>query len=71
MSQFFRAVALAALIAIASVTASPHKASADANADSRAVIEQQLDAFSRDAWQEAFTYASPNIRNIFGNAKTA
>ena len=32
----------------------------------RATINSQLDAFQRDDWAEAFTYASPVLQQIFG-----
>jgi hypothetical protein len=34
----------------------------------RAVIERQLDAFRRDDAEEAFSYATPGIREMFGSA---
>ncbi|NRB33943.1 MAG: DUF4864 domain-containing protein [Rhodobacteraceae bacterium] len=34
-------------------------------ADIRATITAQIEAFKLDDFSEAFTYASPNIRNIF------
>ena len=38
---------------------------ADTGAEIRAVIAAQLEAFQRDDWEGAFTYASPAIRGIF------
>ncbi|MBW4474570.1 MAG: DUF4864 domain-containing protein [Stenomitos rutilans HA7619-LM2] len=35
----------------------------------RSVIQRQLQAFQRDNAEEAFTYASPEIRAKFGTAK--
>jgi hypothetical protein len=35
-------------------------------AEIRSTISRQLDAFQRDDWQEAFTYASPVLRQLFG-----
>jgi ketosteroid isomerase-like protein len=35
----------------------------------RAVIQQQLQAFQKDDAEEAFTFASPEIRTKFGTAK--
>lgn len=32
----------------------------------RATISRQLDAFGRDDWVEAFTYASPMLQKLFG-----
>lgn len=40
-------------------------ARAETGAAIRAVIAAQLEAFQRDDWEGAFTYASPTIRNIF------
>ncbi|MEL6316395.1 MAG: DUF4864 domain-containing protein [Pseudomonadota bacterium] len=56
-----------ALMLAAALTISAPMALADAEADSRAVIEQQLDAFQRDDWREAFSYASPGIQALFQN----
>jgi hypothetical protein len=42
--------------------------SGDADAAAvRAVIERQLDAFRRDDAAEAFSYATPAIRDMFGS----
>jgi len=35
------------------------------DAEIRSVITRQLDAFRRDDWAEAFTYASPALQKIF------
>ena len=35
-------------------------------AEIRTTITRQLDAFQRDDWNEAFTYASPVLRKLFG-----
>ena len=35
----------------------------------RAVIGAQVEAFRRDNWGEAFGYASPKIRNMFGTVE--
>jgi hypothetical protein len=43
----------------------PPASRADTAADIQAVITAQMDAFQRDDWEQAFTYASPAIRNIF------
>lgn len=55
--------ALLAAIAVAPRAAAQDEAGADA---ARAVIASQLEAFSRDDWAQAFTFASPAIRRIFG-----
>jgi hypothetical protein len=39
----------------------------DDRAESRAVIEQQIDAFRRDDGAIAFSFASPELRAIFQN----
>lgn len=58
--------AVAAVLALTlQMGASAARAQSDADAASRAVIEQQLDAFQRDDWDEAFGYASPGIQGIF------
>lgn len=54
-----------AVIALA-LMGSPAAHAQDGGADAaRAVISEQLEAFSRDDWAEAFTFASPNIKRIF------
>lgn len=71
LSAFRRAAiapaALAWSLALVAVFGAPQPARADPAADSRAVIERQLDAFQRDDWDEAFEYASPGIQSIFRN----
>ena len=37
--------------------------------DIQATITAQIEAFKMDDFDEAFTYASPNIQGIFGNAE--
>jgi len=64
--------AILAPLALALILAVPAGAGA-AEADRaaiRSVIEQQLDAFRRDDAREAFTYASPTIREKFGDPAT-
>ncbi|TVQ57201.1 MAG: DUF4864 domain-containing protein [Rhodobacteraceae bacterium] len=41
------------------------QAKADDGAAMRAVIEEQLQAFSRDDWADAFRHASPGIQSMF------
>jgi hypothetical protein len=53
----------AAFAALALAVAAP--AAAQDEGAIQGVIENQLDAFQRDDWAEAFTYASPNIRGVF------
>ena len=56
-----------ALILAAALTMSAPAAQADPVAESREIIEKQLEAFQRDAWSEAFGYASPGIQGMFQN----
>jgi len=62
---------LAFLIAILLLPAAtaPAQTAADKGAIV-SVIEQQLDAFQRDAGGEAFSYASPAIQGQFGTPQT-
>ena len=54
----------AALIAMA--LAGPARGEEPAGADAaRAVIQSQLDAFRREAVEDAYQYAAPNIQRIF------
>ena len=53
---------MTALVAL--VLAGPVRAQSD---DIRGVIQSQLDAFQADDFATAFTFASPNIKNIFRN----
>ena len=46
---------------------SAHAASPAAETAIRKTISQQLNAFQRDDWAEAFAYASPLLQNIFGS----
>lgn len=39
-------------------------------ANIRGVIEKQLDAFQRDNWAEAFSYAAPILQRKFGSPDT-
>ncbi|MEL6582295.1 MAG: DUF4864 domain-containing protein [Pseudomonadota bacterium] len=48
-------------------TGMPKEAQADGSAI-RDVIAAQLDAFQRDDFDEAFTYASPIIQHVFRNS---
>lgn len=59
-----RRAALASVVALAAVFGGA--AAADPAAETRDVIERQLEAFSRDAWAEAFTFAAPGIQDLFG-----
>ncbi|MEL6977405.1 MAG: DUF4864 domain-containing protein [Pseudomonadota bacterium] len=59
----FGALVVAAFLAASIALADPADPREDAA--SRAVIEDQLDAFARDAWEEAFAFAGPNIQALF------
>lgn len=55
-----------ALALVASPLTDADVARADEASDAQAVISDQLEAFSRDDWTEAFTFASPLIKEMFG-----
>ncbi|NQW09116.1 MAG: DUF4864 domain-containing protein [Alphaproteobacteria bacterium] len=57
--------ALVLALALLLTTTAPRAAELDSPAF-RAVIGAQVDAFRRQAWSEAFGYASPSIRTLFG-----
>jgi len=46
---------------------STHAADPQPETAIRSTISQQLDAFQRDDWAEAFAYASPVLQSIFGS----
>lgn len=54
----------AAMIAFVRPAIADPAAPADARA-AQQVIERQLEAFSRDAWAEAFAFAGPGVRSVF------
>lgn len=58
-----KAIIAAILIAIASL--SPAVAE-DAKTGVQSTIQGQLDAFQKDDFAKAFTFASPNIKRLFG-----
>jgi hypothetical protein len=60
MTRLFRTLIAALMLAAAPV------AQAGEAEDIQAVIQRQLEAFQRDDWSEAFTFASPMIRGMFG-----
>ena len=61
-------LALAALVLLWGLP--EQQANADDSTDIQKVISDQIAAFQRDDGTEAFSYASPNIRRMFGNADT-
>ena len=60
----FLAVALLASLSL--LTPASAQQGEDAQAF-RSVISAQVEAFRRDAWDQAFSYASPGIRALFGS----
>jgi Domain of unknown function (DUF4864) len=44
----------------------PQRPAAEAQAGILATIQGQLDAFQRDDWSRAFSYATPKLRQLFG-----
>jgi hypothetical protein len=61
MTRAFRAMLTVLVLSLAAPAAKSGEAE-----DIRAVIDGQLQAFQRDAWSEAFSFASPMIRRLFG-----
>ena len=55
-------------LALATAMAAGQAAAQNAAADIRAVISQQIEAFKADDFARAFTYASPNIKRMFGDS---
>lgn len=53
--------------ALAAAMAAGQAAAQNAAADIRAVISEQIEAFKADDFARAFTYASPNIKRMFGD----
>ncbi|MFD0857702.1 DUF4864 domain-containing protein [Roseovarius aquimarinus] len=62
MKHFLMALCAAAALALAP----PARAQEE---PIRAVIEAQIEAFEADDFDTAFTYASPTIQGMFGNAR--
>lgn len=60
-----RRIALLWTFTLALLLAVAGPAAADPAAESRAVIERQLDAFAADDFDEAYSYAAPSIQRIF------
>lgn len=59
----------AMLLALGLLGAPAAAQTAEEAAAFRGVISAQVDAFRADAWDRAFSYASPNIRTMFGTAE--
>jgi hypothetical protein len=71
MARKFAAPLLAALLAFAPFFAAAQKAVPPEDARAvRAVIEAQIEAFRRDDATQAFSLATPDIRERFGDAAT-
>jgi len=63
-------VVFAAGLAAAFTTSMAQADEAKDRKDSRAVIEAQLEAFKQGDSAKAFSYATPNIQTMFGDAET-
>ena len=64
-----RVISALLIVFTAAFHAPPSRGQSTAEAETaiRATIDAQLDAFQRDDWAEAFTYASPTIQGMFGD----
>lgn len=66
----FRRVAAALAVLALCLTVRPVAAQTEAEAAAfRGVISAQVDAFRQDAWDTAFSFASPSIRSMFGSTE--
>ena len=63
-----RAAFLALAMAVLLWSLPQQQVRADDTSAIQQVISEQLDAFQRDDGAQAFSYASPGIRRMFGNA---
>ncbi len=61
----FRMRVFAVIMACAFTAGFVVDATAEPVEDSRGTIERQLDAFQRDAWDEAYAFASPGVKRSF------
>ncbi|MDF1792124.1 MAG: DUF4864 domain-containing protein [Thalassobaculaceae bacterium] len=59
----------AAVVALFVLTAPAAAQTAEEAAAFRGVISAQVDAFRADAWDRAFSYASPSIHALFGSSE--
>lgn len=57
----------AALVALGLLSTPSSAQTADEAAAFREVVSAQVEAFRADAWDRAFSYASPDIRVMFGD----
>jgi hypothetical protein len=63
-------VIFASVLTAAFTTSLTHASEADDKKETRAVIEAQLEAFKQGDGPKAFSYATPNIQTMFGDADT-
>lgn len=61
-------VIFAGVLTAAFTTSLTHAGEAEDQKESRAVIEAQLEAFQKGDAPKAFSYATPNIQTMFGDA---
>ena len=58
----------AAVLSAAALLVLPSMAQEAPRSEIEGVIQNQIDAFVRDDFDTAFTYASPNIKQLFGTS---
>lgn len=63
-------VIFAGVLTAAFTTSLTHASEAEDQKETRAVIEAQLEAFQQGDAPKAFSYATPNIQTMFGDAAT-
>lgn len=68
MTRIFSMVAALLFLSLG-LAAQAHAEPAPEDA-TRSVIQRQLDAFQRDAWDEAYGYAAPSIQRLFPSPET-
>jgi len=66
----FKHMIAAAAMVISALVAVPLQADVTAKPAITQTIQSQIDAFRADDFEQAFTFASPNIQGIFGTAQT-
>jgi hypothetical protein len=69
LRRLFLLLSLMLVASVSSLQAGEQSSPADEQAAVRSVIESQLAAFKRDDGREAFSFASPTIRQIFGTSE--
>ena len=65
----FVLTALAAFLVATQLLIAPASAEEPANPAITGVIQNQIEAFQKDDFAEAFSYASPNIKRLFGSSE--